>query len=58
MWLTRVPNTESVVKTSTFERGSYYFFDPTVWETTRKVGPFPPQRAVFDAGYGNEEPSH
>lgn len=39
MWLTRVPNTESVVKTSTFERGSYYFFDPTVWETTRKVGP-------------------
>ncbi|GAQ82768.1 transcription factor [Klebsormidium nitens] len=36
MWLMRVPNTETVVKTSTFERGSYYFFDPTVWETTRK----------------------
>ncbi|KAJ7298851.1 hypothetical protein O6H91_05G074100 [Diphasiastrum complanatum] len=36
MWLTRVPNTEPLVKTSTYERGSYYIFDPTTWETGRK----------------------
>ncbi|CAI5990678.1 unnamed protein product, partial [Closterium sp. NIES-65] len=36
VWFTRVPNSEPVVKTPTYERGSYYFFDPTVWETGRK----------------------
>ncbi|CAI5503813.1 unnamed protein product [Closterium sp. Naga37s-1] len=38
VWFTRVPNSEPVVKTPTYERGSYYFFDPTVWETGRKAG--------------------
>ncbi|KAJ7563161.1 hypothetical protein O6H91_03G098700 [Diphasiastrum complanatum] len=36
MWLTRVPNTEPLVKTSAYERGSYYIFDPNTWETGRK----------------------
>ncbi|CAI5460998.1 unnamed protein product [Closterium sp. Yama58-4] len=58
VWFTRVPNSEPVVKTPTYERGSYYFFDPTVWETGRKDNfvlqyemlearpqlPIPPQR--------------
>ncbi|XP_078180520.1 NOT2 / NOT3 / NOT5 family isoform X2 [Carex rostrata] len=35
-WLTRVPNVEPVVKTQLFERGSYFCFDPTIWDTIRK----------------------
>lgn len=36
MWLTHVPKVEPLVKTQTYERGSYFFFDPTVWERGRK----------------------
>ncbi|KAH7857498.1 hypothetical protein Vadar_013393 [Vaccinium darrowii] len=35
-WLTRVPNMEPLVKTNTYERGSYICFDPNTWETIRK----------------------
>ena len=37
MWLVRVPNSDLLVKAPTFERGSYLFFDPSVWEIGRKV---------------------
>lgn len=36
LWFTTVTNTEPLVKTQNYERGSYYFFDPTVWEVGRK----------------------
>ncbi|BBM99417.1 CCR4-NOT transcription complex subunit 2 [Marchantia polymorpha subsp. ruderalis] len=36
MWFTRVPNVEPLVKTNTYERGSYYYFDQNTWETGRK----------------------
>lgn len=36
MWLTHVPQIESLVKTNTYERGSYYFFDPNIWDYVQK----------------------
>ncbi|KAL6967432.1 putative NOT transcription complex subunit vip2 [Sarracenia purpurea var. burkii] len=36
LWLTRVSNMEPLVKTNTYERGSYICFDPNSWETIRK----------------------
>ncbi|XP_058198984.1 probable NOT transcription complex subunit VIP2 [Rhododendron vialii] len=36
LWLTRVANMEPLVKTNTYERGSYICFDPNTWETIRK----------------------
>eukprot|EP00249_Psilotum_nudum_P017389 c26297_g1_i1 orf=870-2744(-) len=36
MWFTRIPNVEPLVKTNTYERGCYFYFDPSVWETGRK----------------------
>ncbi|KAJ3669124.1 hypothetical protein LUZ60_011074 [Juncus effusus] len=35
-WLTRVPNMEPMVKTQVYERGSYFCFDPSIWDTIRK----------------------
>ncbi|KAI8523907.1 hypothetical protein RHMOL_Rhmol13G0108000 [Rhododendron molle] len=37
LWLTRVSNMEPLVKTNTYERGSYICFDPNTWEMLRKV---------------------
>lgn len=37
MWLMRVPNLEPLVKTQSYERGSYFFFDQSTWDTLRKV---------------------
>mgnify|MGYP002380977244 CR=1 FL=1 len=31
-----MPGTEPLVKTSTYERGSYIFFDSNIWDKTRK----------------------
>nr|GMD15997.1 probable NOT transcription complex subunit VIP2 isoform X1 [Ipomoea batatas] len=36
-WFMRVTNMEPLVKTNTYERGSYICFDPNTWETVRKV---------------------
>uniref|UniRef100_A0A0C9S8H0 TSA: Wollemia nobilis Ref_Wollemi_Transcript_11227_2840 transcribed RNA sequence n=1 Tax=Wollemia nobilis TaxID=56998 RepID=A0A0C9S8H0_9CONI len=36
MWLMHVPHLEPLVKTNTYERGSYYFFDPTQWDIGQK----------------------
>ncbi|MFS7927374.1 putative CCR4-NOT complex subunit/5 domain superfamily protein [Helianthus anomalus] len=36
LWFSRAPNMELLVKTSTYERGCYYCFDPNTWETIRK----------------------
>ncbi|GMY10748.1 probable NOT transcription complex subunit VIP2 isoform X1 [Fagus crenata] len=36
LWFTRVPNMEPLVKTNTYERGSYHCFDPNTFETIRK----------------------
>ncbi|XP_047310682.1 probable NOT transcription complex subunit VIP2 [Impatiens glandulifera] len=36
LWFTRVAKTEPLVKTNTYERGSYICFDPNSWETLRK----------------------
>jgi CCR4-NOT transcription complex subunit 2 len=36
LWFTRVPSTEPLVKTTTYERGSYFYFDPNTWEKIRK----------------------
>lgn len=35
-WFMRVTNMEPLVKTNTYERGSYICFDPNTWETVRK----------------------
>ncbi|PON62938.1 NOT2/NOT3/NOT [Trema orientale] len=35
-WFIRVPNMEPLVKTNTYERGSYHSFDPNTFETLRK----------------------
>ncbi|MED6158514.1 putative NOT transcription complex subunit vip2 [Stylosanthes scabra] len=35
-WFIRVPNMEPLVKTNTYERGSYHCFDPNTFETVRK----------------------
>lgn len=37
LWFMRVTNMEPLVKTNTYERGSYICFDPNTWETVRKV---------------------
>ncbi|XP_010253384.1 PREDICTED: probable NOT transcription complex subunit VIP2 [Nelumbo nucifera] len=55
LWFIRVANMEPLVKTGTYERGSYLCFDPNMWETVRKDNfvlhydmvekrPAPPQR--------------
>ncbi|KAM5583842.1 hypothetical protein ABKV19_003627 [Rosa sericea] len=36
LWIARVPNMEPLVKTSTYERGSYHCFDPNTFEIVRK----------------------
>ena len=36
LWFTRVHGTEPIVKTSSYERGSYFYFDPNTWEKMRK----------------------
>lgn len=36
LWFTRVPGSEPTLKTSTHEKGSYYFFDPTNWAKVKK----------------------
>ncbi|KAG4979819.1 hypothetical protein JHK85_033777 [Glycine max] len=36
LWFIRVPNMEPLVKTNTYERGSYHCFDPSIFETVRK----------------------
>ncbi|KAH7677606.1 CCR4-NOT transcription complex subunit 2 protein [Dioscorea alata] len=35
-WFMKVPNMEPLVKTQTYERGSYLCFDPNAWDTVRK----------------------
>ncbi|KAH7422924.1 hypothetical protein KP509_12G032000 [Ceratopteris richardii] len=35
-WFARVPNTEPLVTTPTYERGSYFFFDANIWDIGRK----------------------
>ncbi|KAG4198633.1 hypothetical protein ERO13_A05G098900v2 [Gossypium hirsutum] len=35
-WFMRVPNVEPLVKTNTYERGSYHYFDPNSFEIIRK----------------------
>ncbi|VAI34503.1 unnamed protein product [Triticum turgidum subsp. durum] len=35
-WLTRIPNMEPLIKTPTYEQGSYAFFHQPNWETVRK----------------------
>uniref|UniRef100_A0A6N2L9D7 NOT2/NOT3/NOT5 C-terminal domain-containing protein n=1 Tax=Salix viminalis TaxID=40686 RepID=A0A6N2L9D7_SALVM len=35
-WFERVPNTEPLVKTSTYERGSYHCFEPNTFEIKLK----------------------
>ena len=37
LWLSRIPNTEPIMKTDRFERGSYMVFDTTSWDCVRKV---------------------
>ena len=37
LWFIRVANVEPLVKTNTYERGSYHCFDPNTWEMVRKV---------------------
>ncbi|XP_078443381.1 putative NOT transcription complex subunit VIP2 isoform X2 [Wolffia australiana] len=36
LWFIRVANVEPLVKTNTYERGSYHCFDPNTWDTVRK----------------------
>lgn len=36
LWFMRVANTDLLVKTNAYERGSYICFDPNTWETIRK----------------------
>ncbi|OAY51743.1 probable NOT transcription complex subunit VIP2 isoform X2 [Manihot esculenta] len=36
LWFIRVPNVEPLVKTNTYERGSYHCFDPNTFEIIRK----------------------
>ena len=44
LWLSRIPNTEPIMKTDRFERGSYMVFDTATWDCMRKVRhiPVPP----------------
>eukprot|EP01135_Chromosphaera_perkinsii_P001034 Nk52_evm4s157 gene=Nk52_evmTU4s157 len=36
LWFTRAPGTEPSVKTGTYERGIYIYFDPKTWQKIRK----------------------
>ncbi|KAL9225384.1 hypothetical protein vseg_001317 [Gypsophila vaccaria] len=36
LWLMRVPTMEPLVKTNSYERGSFLAFDPNAWDTTLK----------------------
>ncbi|GAA5860710.1 hypothetical protein JCM3774_006261 [Rhodotorula dairenensis] len=36
LWLTKEAGSEPIQKTATYERGSYIFFDPVLWERVRK----------------------
>lgn len=36
-WMTRPKNMEPLVKTNSYERGSYLCFDPNTWQSPRKV---------------------
>lgn len=36
IWITRAPGVEPVIKTATYERGTYYFFDATSWRKVAK----------------------
>ncbi|KAL7160180.1 hypothetical protein ABFS83_01G076900 [Erythranthe nasuta] len=36
LWFTRVANVEPLVKTNSYERGSYICFDPNTWHASRK----------------------
>lgn len=36
VWITRPAGMEPIVKTSTYERGTYYFFDVTTWRRVAK----------------------
>jgi len=36
IWITRDPNTEATNKTSTYETGTYTYFDVNTWEKHRK----------------------
>ncbi|KQK05700.1 hypothetical protein BRADI_2g21970v3 [Brachypodium distachyon] len=36
VWLTRTPNVAPLVKTASYERGSYIYFDPNIWDTIQK----------------------
>lgn len=36
VWITRAPGVEPVMKTNTFERGTYYFFDAQNWRKVAK----------------------
>ena len=36
LWFTRAPGTEPSVKTNTYERGIYIYFDPKTWQKIRK----------------------
>ena len=37
LWFMRDTHMEPLVKTNSYERGSYFCFDPNTWETIRKV---------------------
>jgi len=36
VWFQRLPGTEPIVKTATYERGSYWYWDVNTWEKCRK----------------------
>ena len=36
LWLTRAPGVEPQLKTSSYERGTYYFFDCSTWRKVAK----------------------
>jgi len=36
LWLTRAPGVEPQLKTSSYERGTYYFFDCSSWRKVAK----------------------
>jgi CCR4-NOT transcription complex subunit 2 len=37
LWFKRAPNMEPLVQASTYERGTFHCFDPSSFETVRKV---------------------
>lgn len=36
VWITQVPGINMIEKTSSYERGTYYFFDPQNWRKVAK----------------------